>query len=37
MMDTATPAQASSATSAGLRPKLSVRDLNFYYGGFHAL
>jgi phosphate transport system ATP-binding protein len=28
---------AAMAAAADLRPKLSVRNLNFYYGGFHAL
>jgi phosphate transport system ATP-binding protein len=28
---------STASTSAALRPKLSVRNLNFYYGRFHAL
>ena len=28
---------AKVETPATLSPKLSVRDLNFYYGSFHAL
>src|SRR5574337_1603354 len=31
------PPHPVAAPTAGSRPKISVRDLNFYYGKFHAL
>jgi len=32
-----TRVEKASATATGGKPKLAVRDLNFYYGGFQAL
>ncbi|TWB45508.1 phosphate ABC transporter ATP-binding protein PstB [Nitrospirillum sp. BR 11752] len=34
---TAEQSQAALATDGDMREKISVRNLNFYYGGFHAL
>ena len=31
------PPGATPAMQADIRPKLQVRNLNFYYGGFQAL
>ena len=32
-----TRVEKASATATGGKPKLAIRDLNFYYGGFQAL
>ena len=37
MMTTASPVKENAKTSAKISPKISVKDLNFYYGKFHAL
>ena len=31
------PPKTGDGPVAALKPKLSIRDLNFYYGGFHAI
>ncbi len=31
------PSREGQPAATGSKPKLAVRDLNFYYGGFHAL